>query len=109
VVAPVERGGGHLLKRFARVRGPEVFAPQLPQRRGVVRFDGPGEAGLGGLVFGALDEEVGGDAEGVGEALEGVAGGTRLAALVAADVVVVQIDQGAEKAKDYVDDLDDED
>ena len=45
------------------------------------------EAGLGGLVGGAVEQVIAGDAEGVGEALEGVGGGLGLAVLVAADEI----------------------
>jgi hypothetical protein len=51
------------------------------------------EARLGGLVGGAVEQVVAGDAEGVGEALEGVGGGSGLAALVAADQIGVQSDE----------------
>lgn len=57
---------------------------------------GIAEAVLGGGVGGAFEEVVAGNAEGVSEALEGVASGSADAAFVAADVCVVNADEFAE-------------
>ena len=51
------------------------------------------EVGAGGVLGITLEQVVGRDAEHVGEALEGGGGGEGAAALVAADVGVVKLDQ----------------